>query len=69
MSRNELLDTLRSAMATESASAIAIQNMVGTFTWSGLPDTVRQKVVDDLARLSAGSESRAQRLKDLIAKA
>jgi hypothetical protein len=68
MSREELLDVLQSAMTTESATAIAIQNMIGTFTWSGLSDELRQKVVDDLGRLSACSQSRARRLKDLIAK-
>jgi len=67
MTRKELLDTLQSAMVTESAAAVAIRNMVSTFTWSGLPEDRRRRVMTHLEALSAGAQGRAQGLKEMIA--
>ncbi len=67
MTRKELLDALQSAMVTENASAIAIRNMVSTFTWSGLPGDRSRQVMSQLEGLSGGPERRAHRLKALIA--
>ncbi|HSW45176.1 MAG TPA: hypothetical protein VLM89_06355 [Phycisphaerae bacterium] len=67
MTRKELLDALQSAMMTESASALAIRNMVSTFTWSGLPPRQRERVTGQLDDLAVGPEARAQRIKQLIA--
>jgi hypothetical protein len=67
MTRKELLDNLQTAMVSEGASAVAIGNMVSTFTWSGLSDERRRQVMRQLEELSVGPERRAQRLKGLIA--
>ena len=67
MTRKELLDNLQTAMVSESASVVAIQNMVSTFTWSGLADGHRRQVMSHLENLSAGPNHRAQRLRALIA--
>ncbi len=68
MTRDELHHALQDAMVTERASSIAIQNMVGTFTWSGLTDEQREQVIKRLESLSAGPQRRAQRLKSMIAR-
>lgn len=66
MTRKELLSTLQSAMVTESAAAVAIRNMVSTFTWSGLPEDRRRQTMTHLENLSAGARGRARSLKELI---
>ena len=68
MTRKELLDNLQTARVSESASVVAIQNMVSTFTWSGLAEGHRRQVMSHLGNLSAGPNHRAQRLKALIAR-
>jgi predicted Fe-S protein YdhL (DUF1289 family) len=67
VSRKEFLETLQSAMITESASALAIRNMASTFTWSGLSEEQRTQVTSQLEKLADSSQRRTQRLKELIA--
>jgi hypothetical protein len=67
MTRKEVLDGLQAAMVTEGASAVTVRNMASTFTWSGLADDRRRRVIGQLEELAAGAEGRAQRLKALIA--
>lgn len=69
MTRKELVDTLHTAMVSESASGVAYRNMVSTFTWSGLPEDKRREVMSQLEELSNGPERRAHRLKAIIAQA
>lgn len=68
MTRKDCLDALQSALVTESASAIAIGNMVSTFGWSGLPEQQRSRVMSRLEDLAEASQRRAQRLKEFIAR-
>jgi len=66
MNKKDLLDTLRSAMATENASVLCIRNITGTFGWSGLPEHERRKVVDSLITLAAAPQQRAERIQQMI---
>ena len=66
MNKKDLLETLRSAMATERASVLCIRNIIGTFTWSGLPEHRRREVVDSLNTLAEAPQQRAERIQQMI---
>ena len=66
MNKNELIESLNTAMTTEGASAVAIRNMISTFTWSGLPPAKRRRAVESLRTLADGPERRARRIRQMI---
>ena len=66
MSKDELLEALRKAAATERTAALCIGNVVSTFAWSGLTESQRETVVDSLHNLVTGPQQRADRLERLI---
>jgi len=66
MNKKDLLDTLRSAIATENASVFCIRNIVGTFAWSGLPEHRRREIVDSLETLALAPQKRVERIQQMI---
>jgi hypothetical protein len=65
MSEEELNGTIKTAAATEAALAIAIDNIVNTFNWSGLERDRQAEVEETLRKLAEACEERAERFKKL----
>ncbi len=66
MTRNELLAALKSGLTIERASAICMGNIIGTFTWSGLSATERERITRLFETLSTAADKRARQLQRLI---
>jgi hypothetical protein len=66
MKKSELIEALNDAVRAENASALAIRNMMSTFTWSGLPEAKRRQVVDSLRALADGPEQRGRRIRQMV---
>jgi len=68
MNKKDLLEHLRTAMTTESASVLCIRNIVGTFAWSGLPERRRQEIADTLDTLAQAPQRRVERIQRMMSK-
>lgn len=66
MTKHELIESLQAVQATESASAVCIDNIIGTLSWTGLSEEQQASVAALLEKLSNGADRRARQLVDYI---